>query len=159
LHRKKLLLLIIPALTAACTTTPAAQPDSGKPVPTGTNVKLGEIPIQPDRDFFIPTMNSTVGIGLTPLYTLGRAPDSVKFTWKTNYGYFLAWDGPVKNLGREITADGKKIYWSYSPAEMGKPKPDVLISLAVSDTKTGAVLTSSTLAITWENQDTARVKK
>ena len=107
-------------------------------------------------------MSSTVGIGLTPVYTLGRSPESVKFHWKTNYGYFVSWKAPdfkVNLLGADITNNGDKIYWSYSPDEMGKEKPAVQISLNVEDATSGEVLTKFTLEIEWEKQDIAKVKK
>lgn len=56
-------------------------------------------------------MSSTVGIGLTPIYILGRSPETVKFHWRTNYGHFISWEPPdykVYLLGVEVINNGKK---------------------------------------------------
>jgi hypothetical protein len=162
IQKKLTMFLIISGLTAACSPTVTSQSSPSPAASANTPVKLGEIPIQPDRDFYVPSMSSTVGIGLTPMYTLGRSPDSVKFTWHTNYGRFLNWNAPdfkVGELGKDTEFTDKKIYWSYSPDDMGKDKPDVLITLEVSDKTSGNVLTKSSLNIVWENKDTAKVKK
>lgn len=124
---------------------------------------LGEVKIQTDIDTYTPTLDITVGIGLTPIYTsLGRNPETVKFSWHTNYGEFISWAPPdykVNELGSEAINNGEKIYWSYSSEDMGVNKPPVRISLNVKDAKSGQVLAESVLEIEWENQDVAKVKR
>ena len=110
------------------------------------------VSIQTDRDNYIPTMSSTVGIGLIPVAT------NVQFHWHTNYGYFIAWDTPdfeVNLLGIEVINNGEKIYWSYDPNKMGVEKPSVVISLQIEDKQTQKVLAETNLKIDWEDQDTA----
>jgi hypothetical protein len=119
-----------------------------------------EVTIQTDRDVYIPIMSSTVGIGLIPVYALGRPPETVQVHWRTDYGYFVAWDSPdfeVNPLGTEFINNGEKIYWSYDPGEMGAKKPSVEISLQIEDAQSGQVLAEASLKIGWEGQDTARV--
>jgi hypothetical protein len=119
-----------------------------------------EVTIQTDRDVYIPIMSSTVGIGLIPVYTLKRPPETVQIHWHTDYGYFVALDSPdfkVNLLGTEVINNGEKIYWSYDPGEMGAKKPSVEISLQIEDAQSRQVLAEASLKIGWEDQDTAKV--
>lgn len=126
----------------------------------GDDVLPGEATIQTDIDVYIPIMSSAVGIGLIPVYTLERPPEAVQLRWRTDYGYFVAWDSPdfkVNLLGTEVINDGQKIYWSYDPDEMGINKPTVEISLQIKDAQSGQVLAEASLRIGWQGKDTARV--
>ena len=141
-----LIMVILISGFAACT-----QPDDVLPE---------EVTIQTDRDVYIPIMSSAVGIGLIPVYTLEKPPETVQLHWRTDYGYFVAWDSPdfkVNLLGTEVINNGEKIYWSYDPGEMGAKKPLVEISLQIEDAQSGQVLAEASLKIGWENQDTAKV--
>jgi len=124
--------------------------------------KNESLKIQADRDIYTPLMSSTVGIGLTPEYLSKRNLETVKFHWKTNYGYFISWNSPdfkVNMLGAEVINGGEKIYWSYDPNEIGVNKPDVKISLKIEDTKSEKTLAETNLDIIWEDTGTAKVKK
>jgi len=126
----------------------------------GDDVLPEEVTIQTDIDVYIPIMSSAVGIGLIPVYTLERPPETVQLHWRTDYGYFVAWDSPdfkVNLLGTEVINNGEKIYWSYDPGEMGTKKPSVEISLQIEDAQSGQVLAEASLKIGWEDQDTAKV--
>ena len=126
----------------------------------GDHVLPGEATIQTDIDAYIPLMSSTVGIGIIPVYTLDRPPETVQLHWRTDYGHFVAWDAPdfkVNLLGTEVINDGQKIYWSYDPGEMGIKKPMVEVSLQIEDARSGQVLAEARLKIGWEGKDTARV--
>ena len=126
----------------------------------GDDVLPEEVAIQTDIDLYIPIMSSTVGIGLIPVYELEGPPETVQLHWRTDYGYFVAWDSPdfkVNLLGTEVINNGEKIYWSYDPGEMGVNKPAVEISLQVEDARSGQVLAEARLKIGWEDQDTARI--
>lgn len=143
-----------PSLSPSATSSPAA--------PTA---KLGTFPIAAAPTSYHPAMSSTVGIGLTPAYTLGRSPDTVKYKWHTNYGHFVNWKAPqfqVIPLGADATTDatleGTNVYWSYDSADAGKDKPVVQITLTVVDAQSNASLTAASLTVTWENQDTATVR-
>lgn len=139
-----LLSLILPIYLVAC-------------IPKNDIVK-----IQADRDTYIPLMSSTVGIGLTPIYTPKRNLDTVKFHWQTSYGYFESWSPPdfkVYQLGEDVTNNGGKIYWTYGPTEIGKQKPSVKISLKIENKLSEKLLTETSLEINWEDTDTAKVKK
>jgi len=119
-----------------------------------------KVKIQTDRDSYTPIMSSTVGIGLVPIYTSERDPESVKFHWRTNYGHFVSWKSPeykVIPLGTEVINNGEKIYWSYN--EMSEKKPSVHISLTVEDALSGEPLIETCLGIEWEDQHIAKVKK
>ena len=125
-------------------------------------ILIGEVKIQTDIDTYTPTQSSTVGIGLTPIYTLGRHPDTIKFHWHTDYGYFVNWESPdfqVNLLGAEVTNNGEKIFWSYDPNEMDIEKPPVKISLKIEDVESGQLLTESILEIDWVDQNVAKIKK
>ena len=126
----------------------------------GDAVLPDEVTIQTDIDTYIPIMSSTVGIGLIPVYELERLPEAVQLHWRTDYGYFVAWDSPdfkVNLLGTEVINDGQKIYWSYDPGAMGIDKPTVGISLQLEDVQSGQVLAEASLKIGWEDKDTATV--
>jgi hypothetical protein len=126
----------------------------------GDAVLPEEVTIQTDRDVYIPIMSSTVGIGLIPVYELGRPPEALQVHWRTDYGHFVAWDAPdfrVNLLGTEVINDGQKIYWSYDPGQMGIKKPMVEVSLQIEDARSGQVLAEVSLNIGWEGNDTARV--
>jgi hypothetical protein len=130
--------------------------------------KLGEVKIQADQSTYSPIMSSAPGIGLTPLWTLGRPMQDFDFHWHTNYGYFLSWGPPSSEvkvlgpeviiLGSEVIDKGVKVYWSYDPEEIGAKKPPVQISLIVKDTQSAKILTMSDLEIEWESRDVAKVK-
>ena len=133
------------------------------PKETFSETKLDEeVKIQADRDTYTPELSSTVGIGLTPIHTLSRHPETVKFHWHTNYGHFISWEPPdykVNLLGTEVINNGEKIYWSYPSSEMDIKKPSVQISLSIEDAQSGQLLTRSILKIDWEDGDIAKVKK
>ena len=120
------------------------------------------VKIQTDRDTYIPLMSTTVGIGLTPIYTSIRNLETVKFHWQTSYGYFESWgpsDFKVYLLGEDVINNGEKIYWTYDPNEMGIQKTSVKISLKIEDAQSERLLTETSLEINWEDTDTAKVKK
>ena len=125
-------------------------------------ILTGEAKIQADRDTYTPILSSTVGIGLTPIYTLDRHPDTIKFHWHTNYGHFVSWEPPdfqVNLLGPEVINNGEKIFWAYGPDKMDINKPSVKISLKIEDVESGQFLTESILEIDWLDQNVAKVKK
>lgn len=158
----------------ACTTTLPVDKNTAATVTPQSSVspsasvaapKLGTFPIAAAPTSYHPAMSSTVGIGLTPAYTLGRSPDTVKYKWHTNYGHFVNWKAPqfqVIPLGADATTDatleGTNVYWSYDSADAGKDKPVVQITLTVVDAQSNASLTAASLTVTWENQDTATVR-
>ena len=114
--------------------------------------------IEIDINKYIPTMSSTVGIGLIPVYKIEMTSEDIKYHWSTNYGYFVAWDAPdfeVKILGPDVINTGERIYWSYDPSEMGIDKPSVLIWLQIENRQTQKVVAETNVAVGWENRDTA----
>jgi hypothetical protein len=128
-----------------------AQPDK---------LQSGELTINIDRNEYLPTMSSAVGIGLIPAYKIESTPEDIKCRWRTNYGYFVAWDAPdfeVKILGPAVINTGEKIYWSYDPNERGVNKPSVLISLHIENRQTQQVVAETNIEVGWEDHDTAIV--
>lgn len=118
----------------------------------------GQLKIQTDRDTYRPPMCSAWGIGLTPIYTSNRHPETLKFRWNTNYGYFSIWDHELGHFRTEVINNGEKIYWSYDLDDMGKEKPLVRISLRIEDAQSGRILAETNLEIEWEDIDIAKVK-
>lgn len=119
------------------------------------------IAIDVDRQEFSPLMSSTVGIGLTPVLPSSLDNDSVECRWLTDYGTFLSWGPPdfkVYDLGSDPVAN-YKIYWSYNASDMGKEKPPVQVLLSVWDKKTGRVINTTGIGISWKDNDTAVVEK
>ncbi len=126
-----------------------AQPD---------NVQTEAVAIKTDRNNYVPTMSSTVGIGLISVYKTEMQSENIKYHWSTNYGYFVAWNAPdfeVKILGSDVINTGEKIYWSYDPNEMGVDKPSVLISLQIENRRTQQVVAETNIEVGWEDRDTA----
>lgn len=131
-----LLLVLLPGRLTDRNTSPSRQKTAAKQSasalpPDGTAEALA---IATDIQKYSPLMSSTVGIGLTPAGHQQIAGKPQKFRWQTDHGCFLHWSPPdytVKNLGRETTNTGGKIYWSYDPEE--KPVPtQATVSLTVS---------------------------
>ncbi|MFC1965245.1 hypothetical protein ACFLWG_04530 [Chloroflexota bacterium] len=116
------------------------------------------VTIEADRNNYIPTMSSTVGIGLIPVYKIEIPSGTLQYHWRTNYGYFVAWDTPdfgVDVLEPEVFNTGEKIYWSYDPGEMGVDKPADIISLQIEDGQTQRVIAETNIKIGWEDRDVA----
>lgn len=146
-------LLSLVALAAAIAGGIADQGASGNnPVPLSIHV---------DRNVYTPLMSSTVGIGVTPDYPSSVDNGTVNFRWQTDYGYFLSWgsDSRVSTLGRDITLDDSKVYWSYEPGAIDLAKPPVRITLTMIDRLTGKLLGTSTLDLGWEDRGTAVVSR
>jgi hypothetical protein len=159
-----------PALTPVDTfpiTTPPTTPVT--PSGTGTTVPLVTptivyISIRASPEKYSPLMSSTVGIGLTPLYT-GSRPDVV-YSWNTSFGHFVSWnatDGKVTQYHENIDTIDPTIYWSYSPEDMGKEKPPVTVRLIVKTPPQGhggnGTIAWKDLHISWENTDTAVIEQ
>lgn len=120
------------------------------------------IEIIADRQNYTPLMSSTVGIGLMPEYPSNVSNGTAAFHWHTDYGYFLSWGvrgNEVEYLGPDVSTDDKKVYWSYSPADMDKEKPPVRITLSMIDKDSGKVLNKTSLEIEWDNRGMAGVKR
>ena len=114
-----------------------------------------------DRQNYTPLMSSTVGIGLTPVFSSAVDNDTVSFQWHTDHGYFLSWGAPdfkVYNNGTDVTTSARKVYWSYSPEDMGKDKPPVHVTLTIVDKASGKAIGSSGIEIGWENKSNAVIK-
>ena len=128
-----------------------AQPDE---------LQSGELTIDINRNKYVPTMSSTVGIDLLPVYQIEIPSEEIICHWRTNYGYFVAWNSPdfeVKILGPDVITTGGRIYWSYDPSEMGVVKPSVLISLQLLDRRTQKKVAETNIEVEWEARDTAIV--
>ena len=124
------------------------------------NTQPGVLIIIIERDDYVPSMSSTVGIDLLPVYEIEPPVDNLEFNWSTNYGYFITWNSPdsvVKIIGTELTNSGERIYWSYNPKEMGIAKPSVLISLRLLDKNTEHAIAAKNVRLEWRNRDTAIV--
>ncbi|MFN8577021.1 MAG: hypothetical protein U0354_09210 [Candidatus Sericytochromatia bacterium] len=76
-------------------------------------------------DLYVSTMSSTVGILINPVY---EKIQDYKVTFQTNNGFFLSWNNEVKNLGKELTYDNNKVYWSYTGSEKFK-SADITVSV------------------------------
>ncbi|MBA7634171.1 hypothetical protein ES703_41750 [subsurface metagenome] len=88
------------------------------PKETFSETKLDEeVKIQADRDTYAPELSSIVGIGLTPIYTLDRHLETVKFHWHTNYGHFVSWE-----LRRNFFYAGNVRIYCHSLAKSQKQK-------------------------------------
>lgn len=178
------LLLLVAILFTGCTTerpadlplsTPidTTQPVSPMTTPVTPSETVASVPlITPDRvdisiraspEKYIPLMSSTVGIGLTPIYT---GSVDVVYSWNTSYGHFISWnasDGKVNQIGDTVETTNETIYWSYSPDDMGKEKPPVTIRLIVKRPPRvhggSGTIAWKDVHINWENTDTAVIEQ
>ncbi len=101
---------------------------------TDNSTSLSNPLIKPEIDLYTPSMNSTVGIGLNVTFNGGK---DAKYHWTTDYGYFVSWSSPdfkVVNLGKEVTNNGEKIYWSFS--ELDAKSHDFKVNLVIEGIKT-----------------------
>lgn len=117
-----LLLVLLPGPTARNAKPPTAQCPSEQT--SASPARPDILKIETDRVKYSPAMSSTVGIGLTPIFSDSVMDGKAKFIWKTDHGVFLKWSPPdykVIRLGRETTTAGEKIYWSLDFNE--KPAP------------------------------------
>lgn len=144
-------------------TTPVTPPVTGTAVPLITPA-MGDITIKVSPEKYSPLMSSTVGIGLTPLYTGSR--QDVVYSWNTSFGHFGGWNAPDWNVsqhGNSFDTTNETIYWTYSPEDMGKEKPPVTVRLIVKTpprTHGGSrTLAWKDLHINWENTDTAVIEQ
>jgi hypothetical protein len=141
-------IIMLALIAVGCTGYQASRADS---------TALGVIA---DRQNYTPMMSSTVGIGLTPVFTADNS--TVVFNWHTDYGYFISWGSPgfkVNGRGPDVTTNDGKIYWSYSPDDMGKEKPPAHVTLSMIDKASGKTLNTTGLDIVWETSDVASVKR
>jgi hypothetical protein len=116
--------------------------------------------IAADRQNYTPMMSSTVGIGLTPVFSVDNK--TVDFIWHTDYGHFVSWGPPdfkVYEKGPDVISDDSKIYWSYSPDDMDKEKPPVHITLTMVDKASGKAINKTGIDIGWINRQVAVIKE
>lgn len=103
--------------------SPSSSPSlSVNPSPDQKGIKLK---LETSPDLYAPTMSSTVGILINPVY---EKIQDYKVTFQTNNGFFLSWNNEVKNLGKELTYDNNKVYWSYTGSEKFK-SADITVSV------------------------------
>jgi hypothetical protein len=141
-------------LTSGCTTTTPAGPST-----PATTTPLLSVSIKPDITHYTVLMSSAPGIGLSPNITGQPQPANLTCEWTTNYGHFLGGDAPdytVNELGTIVSGNRTKVYWTYIGENVSFPRPQVHISLAVTDPSTGAVLGHAEKIIDWDTgNDTA----
>lgn len=82
-----------------------------------TSTITGSLKVETSPNAYTPTMSSTVGILINPIID---NINEYKVTFQTTNGYFLSWNSQVKNLGKDITYDNNKTYWSFSGTEKFK---------------------------------------
>lgn len=114
-----------------------------------------------EPDSYSPVQSSRVGIGLKPVYAMGRHSPLVRFHWRANYGHFVRWDPPdyrVQELGMNVATKGGKIYWTYDPIEIdAEDKPPVEIMLHVRDVRTQKSLAWTRVRLKWTDLDTVEL--
>jgi hypothetical protein len=141
-------------VVAGCTSTAPATPAAPATTPA-----LLSVSIQPDITRYTVQMSSAPGIGLSPNITGQPPPANLTCTWTTDYGRFLIWDAPdytVNERGTTVTGNRTKVYWTYIGENETLPRPQVHISLAVTDPSTGTVLGHAEKIIGWDaKNDTA----
>jgi len=149
-----LVIAVLFILGSGCSTpAPASQ------VTPATTAPLLSISIKPDITRYTVLMSSAPGIGLSPNITGQSRPDNLTCEWTTSYGHFLGWNAPdytVNELGTTVSGNRTKVYWTYIGENESFPRPQVHISLAVTDPSTGAVLGHAEKIIDWDTgNDTA----
>ena len=157
-YRLWVLLLVLTAgmVIAGCSaplSTGTPRPEIGTaPVPAVPGPLLMTITAEPPE--YSPLMSSTPGIRLSVLNTSGILPPGAVFRWETSYGYFLSWAPPefqVVSLGPVHQGGPEDIYWSYDPMPSEKERPEVAITLTVTDPVSGAPLADRHLFISWKD--------
>ena len=161
-YRLWVLLLVLTAgmVIAGCSaplSTGTPRPEIGTaPEPSVPGPLLMTITAEPPE--YSTVMSSTPGIRLSAMNTSGILPPGAVYRWETSYGYFLSWAPPVSRVVQlgPVYQDGPEdIYWSYDPAVSEKDLPDVVVTLAITDSVTGAPLAHRELQISWTDHMTA----
>lgn len=144
-------------LSVGCTTSAPAGPVTPETTPL-----MLSISIRPDITHYTVLMSSAPGIGLSPDITGKNQPANLTCKWTTNYGHFLGWNAPdytVNELGAKVSGNRTKVYWTYLGENESFPRPQVHISLSVTDPSTGAVLGHAEKIIDWDTKnDTAVIR-
>ncbi|MCX6693366.1 MAG: hypothetical protein NT074_02260 [Methanomicrobiales archaeon] len=114
----------------------------------------GTLSITADPSEYSPSMSSTVGIGLTPLYE--GSTSQVVYRWKTTRGTFLSWSPPdykVITLGKKTVNSGGKVYWAWRGKIPQGPikEPLAVINLVATDAASGKRLGGKTGYITYSD--------
>jgi len=133
----------------------AAQTTAGQ---TGQKVSV-RLEASPQQ--YSPMMSSTPGIGFTPKVTGFKAADAT-FEWNATSGTFLTWDAPdynVHQIGNPVATDGRTIYWTFTEKPASTKDPVVITVTARDMTRRGAVLGSSTVTLSWDEDYAVMVRE
>jgi hypothetical protein len=117
-----------------------------------------QLSIQAEPTTYSPVMSSTVGIGLSPVFTPSGKSRPSQYRWHSSFGQFVSWAAPayiVRELGQDTISGDEKIYWTYDPKAMAAKKPPVEITASAEDSM-GRNLARTMLRIGWDGA-TARV--
>lgn len=118
-----------------------------------------ELSVRAEPSQYSPAMDSTVGIGLRPVF-VPPSGVTVDFHWHTDFGHFVLWNPPdykVVPQGDDVTMTDGRLYWSYDASMALTHKPAVSITIEAVDRETGKVIATKTLHLDWEH-DLARVR-
>ena len=146
------LVLLALLVAAGCSTLGTPAPEV-TPAPGSGAARPLEMVISAQPQAYSPLMSSTPGIRLTARNISGILPPDAAFRWEASYGRFLTWDPPasqVVELGPEARRESQEIYWSFLQEPEGEDRRDVVITLTVTDGKTGSPLARSEIRIAWK---------
>lgn len=126
-----------------CRVVPArTTPDLPAPAPS---IRLEASPRR-----YSPMMSSTPGIGLA-VNASGFTPADARFAWTATYGQFLSWNAPdylVNQLGNTVINHGDTLYWTFTEKPASTKDP-VTVTVTAKDSRTGVVLGSSMVTLSW----------
>jgi hypothetical protein len=155
--REVLLVLMAGMVIAGCSAPSSSGTTGSQVTPTagiGVTVPL-EVMISAEPPEYSPFMSTTPGMRLSALNTSGILPPGAVYRWETSYGYFLSFTPPVSQVVQlgPVYQDGPEpVYWTFDPIPSEQDLPEVVVTLAITDSATGAPLAQRTLQISWKDR-------
>jgi hypothetical protein len=121
----------------------------------------GDMKIRAEQQYFSPSVSSAKGLRLDITNISGRDLQTGRHTWSADYGYFIRvvpTTSEVTILGNPVYDDTSRyIYWTYSENDPEQNKKPVKIDVHLYPLQGNEEIASSSLYLTWYNNDIAYV--
>lgn len=118
----------------------------------GCSADDSSLAIKPELFEYSPYMSSTPGIPLVAVFTRELKNKNYVYHWIAEEGTFLKWHGSasgmgrIEVLGRDVTTNEHKIYWTVDPDHEIKAE-SFEVYLTIEELDTGKVMFETSLGI------------
>jgi len=113
--------------------------------------------IRPDQQYFSPHISSAKGLRLDIMNVSGSELVASRHIWSADYGYFInvmPSTSEVTILGNPVyDDDARDIYWTFSENDPEQNRKPVKIDLHLYSLQGNEEIASSSLYLTWYNND------